>query len=581
MPSGSNAKPVGTLSLAGSYIPSGEKKRGLDEVFSGNNIRSTLDGGRHDRPGYEDTEIDLSSYNLTAARGFFGAEYLKRLWIAGDDDTNVNLLFANPVDDTVIDTGVNLATGYNVFFCEVEMDIFYGNGQDVMGRIVVGELNAAVSSGGGTVTLKAGHTSRFPAAASGRIGNDTFSWTGKTATTLTGCTGITDDHVADEVVTYATTLTPTYVTAPTVIAEWYASLNIGGYSGAPRAWEYSRTATAANPERYYDFSVATNNELVGRGSSITGMLPTNDYFYLFKEDGIWAVSRTGVSSGARPPLPFASHYGISNPWCVCDMEGVAAFLTTGGRLLPITVITENNGQKLSLDAQFDRRVRSYLRTIDKDTTALAKRWTFYNPEDQLLKVGVTVDGVREILVYDAQLGIYYPPDTNKDFDFMAALNGNSYGYSSDGQKIYLDEVGRFDDTVPVDGEWKTGRFGGEFTRSAFRYLYAHGRMTEGSKKTFTIFINGEEKYSKELTDAYMKTASESRPVGYAGVGTAGLSYGASLDAQEFQFPIGAFSHGQDIQLKCSGGSEDGGDFVQVDGFAFGVTPRSKVPLTHV
>jgi len=261
------------------------------------------------------------------------------------------------------------------------------------------------------------------------------------------------------------------------------------------------------------------------------------------------------------------------------MEGIVAFLTTNKRLMPIQIVTDQNGSSLKISADFDRRIRSYLRTIDDD---LSDAWVFFNPEDQLLKVGVKREGVREILVYDAQLGIFYPPDTNKDFDFMATLDRKSYGYSSDGQKLYLDEVGTFDDTVPVDSDWETGRFGGEFTRSAFRYLYVHGRMTEGSRKYVAISINGEEKYVKELTDRFLVTGASAKPVGYGGIGVAGISVAnPGLVAKEFQMPIGTFKHGQDIKVRVYGSSEEGGDFVQVDGYTFGVTPRSKYPGTHV
>lgn len=590
MPTGYDAKPIGTLSLAGSFVPSGEKKRRLDDVFAGRNIRSTLDGGRHDRPGYEDTQIDLSSYNFTAARGFFAGRFLKRLWLAGDNGTNVKVLYANPSDKTVYDTGLALATGKKVWFCEVEMDIFYGNGSDAMGRIVVGELKNAASAGATSVTLKSGQGARFPTGAGPytvRHGSSSFTYTTRSGDVLSGIPASGAGSIgaaiaADTVFTYTTTITPTHVTAPTVLAQWYATLNIAGEPGKPRVWEFSRTGTAANPERFYDFSVSTNNELVGEGSQITGFFKSNNYFYVFKEDSIWFVSRADIlnsSSGARSPAEFSPTIGLPNPWCVAEMDGIVAFLSSNKRLLPIVIKTENASQQLKLDGSFDARVRNYLRTIDDDLT---DAWVFYNHEDQLLKVGVLVDGVREILVYDAALGIFYPPDTNKDFAFMAAMNGKSYAYSSDGQKVYLDEVGRYDDTTPVDGEWETGRFGGENVRSAFRELYAHGSMVQGSRKKFTIYINGEEKYTKELDDSFIKTGSIGKSIGHAGIGTAGIGVGSqSLKAKEFQMPIGLFEHGQDIKIKVHGRSADGGDFVQVDGFAFAATPRAKNPTKHV
>lgn len=55
-------------------------------------------------------------------------------------------------------------------------------------------LNGAVSAGATTITLTSGTS--FSSAGSGNINGDSFTWSGKSTNDLTGCTGISADHLS-------------------------------------------------------------------------------------------------------------------------------------------------------------------------------------------------------------------------------------------------------------------------------------------------------------------------------------------------------------------------------------------------
>lgn len=586
MSSGSLAQPIEATSLAGSYIPSGEKKRKLDEVFSGQNVRSTLDGGRFPRPGYQDTEIDLSSFGFTQARGMFAGISPQLIWIACDTGAAVWIVYCDPVLKTAYRVGtVALTTGYNVNFMEFEGQIHYANGVDAPGRIATSTLPSDVTAGATEVDLKPGTGPRFPASGTGYCEGDTFTWGGKTSDQLTTVSGILD-HDSGAVVVYPTTFSPATVTTPSILAQWYFCLHVAGAPAKPRLLEFSKFAIASAPERFYDFSASTaGTEIVGEGGEITGFFKTRRYFYIFKEDSIHYIDKSEVNttSGARPPGELDTDFGIPNQRCVCNMNGRVAFLSQTKRLIPISITATVNGQNVStgpnVDGSFDTRILNYLQTIDDD---LSDAWVFFNPYDKLLKIGVKRDGIREILVYDANLDIFYPPDTNKPFDFMCYLGTKSYALDTEGGRIYLDEVGQYDYDTAISTNWRTGRVGAPFRRSVQRYVYAHGKMTRGSTATVELLINGDSAFTKTLDDSFIKTGAVGTQVGYGGVGSVGTGAGGEApQAYEFQFPIGVYKHGQDYQLNVTIESEDGGDFIQFDGLILGVEARGKLPQRHV
>lgn len=55
-------------------------------------------------------------------------------------------------------------------------------------------LNGAISAGATTITLTS--ASSFASSGNGNIDGDSFAWTGKSTNDLTGCTGISFDHLS-------------------------------------------------------------------------------------------------------------------------------------------------------------------------------------------------------------------------------------------------------------------------------------------------------------------------------------------------------------------------------------------------
>ena len=71
---------------------------------------------------------------------------------------------------------------------------FYDRGRSEPSKSIADNtLNGAVSAGATTVVLTSG--TNFSSSGNGNIDGDSFSWTGKSTNNLTGCTGISFDHI--------------------------------------------------------------------------------------------------------------------------------------------------------------------------------------------------------------------------------------------------------------------------------------------------------------------------------------------------------------------------------------------------
>lgn len=586
--------------LSGSYHPFGELIMKLEEVFAGKNIRSNKDGGRFPRPGYEDSGVDLSSYNFVAGRGIFTAEFPLKIWLAGDDGTNVKILYMD-ADSTsaffkqAFDAGLLLTKGKYVEFLEWEGDVYYANGADTVGRLVNSTLAAAASAGATSVTLQSGTGIRYPTASGPytvRGGGLSFTYATRTGDALSGIPAsgagsIASNLAINTVLTYSTTLAPTYQTNAAYLAEIASSLNLAGDPKYPRVWEFSKFANPGDLTLFYNFSggIPAGTELLGAGDKITGWYKAPRSLYTFKKRSFYATVQKDIdaASGARTPT-YVAPFGISNPRCVDDMNGRLIMLTSNRRVLLTNITVDTiQGQTAveapKVDPTFDAPIQTDLKKIDIPGDA---EWVKFNRDNQLAKIRVNIGGVPYIMVYDAYLNIWYPMDDNKNFDCVTNyIDGFTYCFDGSANKIYIDEKGNYDDTVPVNSEWETGRTGQQFKRSTLRYVYLHGKMTQGSQAYIDVYKEGAFQFTKLLTDAYRVTDSPATyQVGYGSVGSTGFgNAGSPLTAFDFRFPIGAKKNGQDFKIKVRSPG-DRGDFIQCEGLKLGVEPLARSPFKH-
>jgi hypothetical protein len=75
---------------------------------------------------------------------------------------------------------------------EIDQEFNYYGRATPSSSIATNTLNGAISVGATTIILTDGST--FSLTGKGNIGGDSFAWTGKTSNTLTGVTGVNNDH---------------------------------------------------------------------------------------------------------------------------------------------------------------------------------------------------------------------------------------------------------------------------------------------------------------------------------------------------------------------------------------------------
>jgi hypothetical protein len=577
--------------MAGKYITHAEKNLKPQDVFRGQNWRQNKDGGRYPRPGFEDSLIDYSSYGFTVGRGMLSAKTPPRLWLAGDDGSEVKLTYVETDQNAaqygvVLDVGVSLEPGYRVFMKEWQGNIFYANGFDTVSEVIVGQVAAGgVLAAATELDLKGGRGVFFPVSGSGEIGGDTFTWSGKTSDQLTGVSGLASNHSADELVTSIDALSPDYEDKAAFLEEWYSSLNLFGDPDQPFIWEFSKFANAGAPDDFKEFGGDLEPEIVGQGGKITAALATKNFFYVWKEDSLYATGRdeVDVETGARPPQPIEGASGTVGPFSVTQAGkgGDAYYQTTTTHFVRLGIQVENGSATTRIDDEFDSDLDGIRGQIDQPTI---DNWSHYNPYENLLKFSAFESGVRVVFVWDFNVGTFYR-DTNKNYDCVTLHGRKTWGFDGSAGKMYIDEVGNFDDDVPVEMEWETGRLGrDEFQLAKARYIHMHGYMTQGSINYVDFYKDGMFLFTTILDDSFIISLEDENSIQ---VGTQGIGSGSSVGsggsppkAFPFRLPIGAYHRGEDFKIKVRSLGENG-EFVQFDGYTIGLSPLTRSPYRHV
>jgi len=562
-------------------------------AYAGFNFRTNAEGGMFPRPGIEDSGLDISDYDITVGRGMRSAKMIPRLWFAVDDDTDVKILYVDTRKDSdfyglIYDVGLTLQTGYYVDLLEFENDIYYGNGYDTVGRIIVGELNADVSAGDTSFALKTGQGIRFPTGGTftARCGSDVFTFTTTTTDTISGvpATGANAllAHDAGELVTVCTTLSPNYCDKASILLEWLASLNLLGDKDQRSVWEFSKFSNAANLEYFYDFSGApSSQELVGHGGEITAARTTKNFFIVWKKDGIYGTNRSevNVTTGARIPSPIKPEFGAVNNRNVAVVgDDDIIFQLPEKRLARFGAKIQNAQQDIGVDSKFDDDIEKSILGID---TPSALNWMTFNIEEGLLKCGMRRNGAQEVWVRKYPTGEWFK-DTGKNYDVVCEHEGKTWAIDGTAQKIYIDETGNYDDDVPIEMERETGWIGREkFEYSKARYFHLHGYMTIGSIAYVDIYYGRDsDPITKTLDDSYLIQRTNGTPLGSGRVGSVG--YGSGGDppvAFPFRFPVSLAHKGEEFKIVIRTTGENG-DFVQSNGFSLGLTPLSRFPHSH-
>lgn len=565
---------ISARKFTGWYPTLGASNLSPEQLIKAENMRFLPEGGMATRPGYEDSEINLSSYSFTRIRGMFYIAKYNILWIAGDDGTNTKLVYALS-DDTVYDSGLSNTTAKEYDFDEYLGDLYYVNGVENPGVIFTSSTSGSTASASTTVNLRPGDGIKFPSSGTGSINGDTFTWGGKTGDQLTGCAGISGVKADGSIVISTATYTPG-ITDPTTIAFWIESNNLGGDTETPWTWEFSKIADSTNLDYVRNFTAGgtEGTEIVGGDNGIKKFVPTKDYMYIFTGNAVYFTPKDNVNAttGARIPEPLTKQYGIPNFRCAVVMEGLVAFWT-GERLIPIQIVVENGASSVEVNDKFDLPIRTFLSSLSTDHT---EDWLHYNPRQRLLKLGITHEGAKKVVVYDFKSKAF-SLDTGKSYGMMVnAFDGKSFAGSEFDGTIWIDEQGLSDNGGTIAHSWE----GGSLVEHAFATLRRaryYGKMGDNSEAIVTLY-NNQSSFERTITDTSATITGDASPVGSAGVGTSGVGDGGSvIDSFDFDYPIRCLRTG--TKFKHSGICEGEGFFFQIDGIELDFEPHRHTPVS--
>lgn len=210
----------------------------------------------------------------------------------------------------------------------------------------------------------------------------------------------------------------------------------------------------------YTFSGGkSGNNLVGRKGVLTNILATNDYLFLFTDEETYKIANADVNitSGARIPRLFSPRFGCVNQFCAVTMEqGMIVYLTKNKRVIKSSIAGQTDQLGMAVlfpDEQFDRPVFELLQNMDADQSASRMHyWT----KGRLLFITCKIGGQKITLVYDNNVGVWLPPDTNKPFNSYFEIDGELYATQDTDDGVYHVEYGSSDNLSPIDWVVATG-----------------------------------------------------------------------------------------------------------------------------
>ena len=224
-------------------------------------------------------------------------------------------------DKLIVADGANAPTVFNTSFAATDV----APGSTGTGEATA--LLAAIASGtgmtgSGTVTVK--DTSQFGSSGSFIINNETFTYTGKTATTFTGVTRATSsstavDHAIGDIVA---DLFPPAVSGAKFVTAFKDHMFYAGMSSAPQEIVFS------SPFNEDDFSAALGGGSIKVDDTIVGLKVFRQDLFIFCENRIFKLS--GSTSLDFTMTPVTRNIGCVNGQTIQEFAGDLIFLAPDG-----------------------------------------------------------------------------------------------------------------------------------------------------------------------------------------------------------------------------------------------------------
>lgn len=509
-----------------------------NELQKAINVRFRLGGGFLPRPGFARTAwTNFTSVGTEKILGLFAGS--EEIYIA----VNGKIFASLPDVSDALEIHTGLDTDADVEFHEVNGDIYALNGVDLPLRIARSTTATALVSGvSASLSVAAGQGWRFGTSGTlqviSSLGTDAITYTARTDDVITTTAAtVSYSHPAGSTVFEVKTITmPKCAFGAEFQNTFFAAGNTGesGQNYQGNTLFYSRGASGANPEYYYDFSGSGAGYIpVGDKSGIVGLLKTKTYLLIFKSTSIHYCS--GFDSNGIPQLASLTEtYGAASK---------RSFAQVGDQILvfdgkSIKQVGEQEGLQNaipSVNAQFDDKIFKRLADLDQDQSEACMT---FNKDHKLVKLWAVDNGTKVCFVFDTNIAEQpWSRDLSKNPSCACVFKGETFWGSDSQPLVYQDELGYDDDGNEILVEVQTADFNVGVTRLSkfFKTLFIHGLLGEATEVTVNVYADNDLIQSFTLTDSLV-TASGGQPIGRARIGS-GIASGAEAATNGYPFEI--------------------------------------------
>jgi len=224
-------------------------------------------------------------------------------------------------DKLIVADGANAPTVFNTSFAATDVaPSSTGTGEAT--ALLAAIASGTGMTGSGTITVR--DTSQFGSSGSFIINNETFTYTGKTATTFTGVTRATSSSTAaaHEIGDIVADLFPPAVSGAKFVAAFKDHMFYAGMSSAPQEIVFS------SPFIEDDFSAALGGGSIKVDDTIVGLKVFRQDLFIFCESRIFKLS--GSTSFDFVMTPVTRNIGCVNGQTIQEFAGDLIFLAPDG-----------------------------------------------------------------------------------------------------------------------------------------------------------------------------------------------------------------------------------------------------------
>lgn len=560
-------------------LPPRANRPAIARVSVAENVRFTSEGGIQNRLGYEE-KADLA----TAAKVDTLKAHEEYAVLFAKSSTTIKQSLDGA---TWYDIGVTRTAGEREFLFPNGKDMYATNQTDSFLRIAISTANGAIGTSDTTITVRTGDIGQFTAGGGTvYIEGDAIAYTGVSGNNLTGVTGIASEHANGAIITQ--TSTPSNAPKGNCMTELEGAAVVGGVSANQNRISVSLPSTSDNPEYFYDFSTANGATEKEMSSEVTALKTGLGVMLIGMKRGIDFSNGFEPASGALLTHPLSRTHSIPNAFCITEMDQEFAVLTSEGRILPVQeidgtfrIIDDPNNPEKNLDFPISQHIQD-----NKDQSDNSVNFIHYDPIARELMVSILMtDSTTQELVYQRDVGAW-SIDTSKDHGTKAMFKGRTYAGSDGDDKIYLDNEGRTDNTIPIESRIVTGLLTVDQKRltNDFLGLKFGGLLSEAGEFVFRILVGGDTVQATisgdDLVDNNLMSISGGVLIGGGLIGAEQIGAGGSFtEAYRFTLPYEFMLEGDAIQLEWQ--ITDEGTAFELRDFQILGESEGELTLTHL